>query len=87
MVERGDMMSIEDVTEILAVDVIGVVPDDESIVVQTNKGEPAVTVEGSKAGQAYRNITQRILGNDVPLMEFKQEETFMDKLKKLFRKG
>ena len=87
MVDRGDMMSIDDVTEILAIDIIGVVPDDESIVVQTNKGEPAVTVESSKAGQAYRNITQRILGNDVPLMEFKQEETFMNKLKKLFHKG
>ncbi len=87
MVDRGDMMSMDDVTEILAIDIIGVVPDDESIVVQTNKGEPAVTVESSKAGQAYRNITQRILGNDVPLMEFKQEETFMNKLKKLFHKG
>ncbi len=87
MVDRGDMMSLDDVTEILAIDIIGVVPDDESIVVQTNKGEPAVTVENSKAGQAYRNITQRILGNDVPFMEFKQEETFMNKLKKLFHKG
>ena len=86
MVEKGEMMSIEDVTEILAIDIIGVVPDDESIVIQTNKGEPAVTVEDSKAGQAYRNITKRIMGEDVPLMEFKTEETFMDKLKKLFRR-
>ena len=86
MVEKGDMMSIDDVTEILAIDILGVVPDDESIVIQTNKGEPAVTVEESKAGQAYRNITRRILGEDVPLMELKNEETFMDKLKKLFRR-
>jgi len=86
MVEKGEMMSIDDVTEILAIDIIGVVPDDESIVIQTNKGEPAVTVEDSKAGQAYRNITRRILGEDVPLMELKVEETFMDKLKKLFRR-
>ena len=86
MVEKGEMMSIEDVTEILAIDIIGVVPDDESIVIQTNKGEPAVTVEDSKAGQAYRNITKRIMGEEVPLMEFKTEETFMDKLKKLFRR-
>lgn len=86
MVEKGEMMSIDDVTEILAIDIIGVVPDDESIVIQTNKGEPAVTVEDSKAGQAYRNITRRILGEDVPLMELKTEETFMDKLKKLFRR-
>ena len=86
MVEKGEMMSIDDVTEILAVDIIGVVPDDEAIVIQTNKGEPAVTVETSKAGQAYRNITRRILGEDVPLMELKNEETFIDKLKKLFHR-
>jgi len=85
MVKRGDMMSIDDVTEILAIDIIGVVPDDESIVITTNKGEPAVNDATSKAGQAYRNITQRILGEDVPLMDFEVEESFIDKLKKLFR--
>ncbi len=87
MVKRGDMMSIEDVTEILAIDMIGVVPDDESIVITTNKGEPAVTDEASKAGQAYRNITKRILGEDVPLMNLEAEESFMDRLRKLFRRG
>lgn len=85
MVKRGDMMSIDDVTEILAIDIIGVVPDDETIVITTNKGEPAVNDPNSKAGQAYRNITQRILGADVPLMDLEVEESFMDKLKKLFR--
>ena len=87
MVKRGDMISIEDVTEILAIDMIGVVPDDESIVITTNKGEPAVTDEASKAGQAYRNITKRILGEDVPLMNLEAEESFMDRLRKLFRRG
>mgnify|MGYP000170100523 CR=1 FL=1 len=87
LVQRGEMMNIEDVEEILAIDILGVVPDDESIVIATNKGEPAVMNENSKAGQAYRNIVQRLLGNDVPLMSFEPEpETFMDKLKKLFRK-
>lgn len=87
LVKRGEMMNIEDVTEILAVDIIGVVPDDETIVIATNKGEPAVSSETSRAGQAYRNIVQRILGEDVPLMTFEEEpESFMDKLKKLFRR-
>lgn len=85
MVKRGDMMTIEDVTEILAIDILGVVPDDESIVVATNKGEPAVTDPESKAGQAYRNITKRILGEDVPLMDLEFQESFMERLKKLFR--
>lgn len=87
LVNRGEMMNIEDVAEILAVDIIGVVPDDETIVISTNKGEPAVTVDTSRAGQAYRNIVQRLMGNDVALMTFETEqETFMDKLKKLFQK-
>jgi septum site-determining protein MinD len=87
LVQRGDMMNIEDVSEILAIDILGVVPDDESIVIATNKGEPAVTNSDSKAGQAYRNIVQRLQGEDVPIMTFEQEsESFMDKLKKLFRK-
>ena len=83
--KRGEMMNIEDVTEILAIDILGVVPDDESIVIATNKGEPAVSNYESSAGQAYRNIVQRIMGQNIPLMTFEEEpETFMDKLKKLF---
>jgi len=86
MVKRGDMMTLEDVTDILAIDVIGVVPDDEAIVVSTNRGEPAVSDQNSKAGQAFRNIVQRIMGNDVPLMDLNNAGIF-GKLKNLFRKG
>ena len=82
---RIDMV-IDDVTEILAIDILGVVPDDEEVVVTTNKGEPAVTCENSMAGQAYRNITRRIMGEDVPLMEFDVQEGFFDKIKKLFHR-
>lgn len=83
MVKRGDMMNLEDVLEILAIDVLGIVPDDESIVISTNKGEPAVTDSESKAGQAFRNITKRILGEEVPLMNLEVDQGFMTKLKKL----
>ena len=69
MVKRGDMMSTEDVLEILAIDLIGVVPDDQSIIVATNKGEPAVTDNKSLAGHAYRNIVRRIMGEEVPFDE------------------
>lgn len=59
----------------------------DCLVINNTKVLPAVMNENSKAGQAYRNIVQRLLGNDVPLMSFEPEpETFMDKLKKLFRK-
>ncbi|MDR2903712.1 MAG: septum site-determining protein MinD, partial [Clostridiales bacterium] len=69
MVKRGDMMALEDVTDILAIGVLGIVPDDESIVVSTNRGEPCVADDNSKAGQAFRNITKRVIGEEVPLME------------------
>lgn len=86
MVKRGDMMTIDDVTEILAIEILGVVPDDESIVIATNKGEPAVTNEDSRAGQAYRNIVKRLLGETIPIMEFEMPEGFVEKLKKLFHR-
>lgn len=86
MVKKGDMLAMEDVTEILAINILGIVPDDESIVISANKGEPAVTDESSKAGQAYRNITQRIIGNEVPLMELSSNVSFLEKFKNLFVK-
>ena len=83
MVKRGDMMSIDDIIDILAIDLIGVVPDDEKIVVSTNRGEPAVNDEKSLAGQAYRNVTKRIQGEDVPIMNLESEDGFFFKVKKL----
>lgn len=77
-------MNIDDIIDILAIDLIGVVPDDEKIVVSTNKGEPAVTDGKSSAGQAYRNITRRVMGEDVPLLGLEADEGIMIKLKKLF---
>jgi len=85
MVKKGDMMSTDDVLEILAIDLMGVVPDDQSIIVATNKGEPAVTDNKSLAGQAYRNIVRRIMGEDVPVMDLKNNG-FIGKIKSLFKK-
>lgn len=84
MVRRGDMMNIEDMKDILAIDLIGVIPDDEAIVVSTNRGEPAVTDDASAAGQAYRNITQRIMGEQVEFMDLDAGGGFVSRLKKLF---
>lgn len=83
MVKRGDMMSIDDIIDILAIGLIGVVPDDEKIVVSTNRGEPVINDEKSDAGQAYRNIVKRIRGEEVPFMSFDNDQGFMLKLKKL----
>ncbi len=84
MAKRGDMLTIEDVTEILAVDIIGVVPDDEFIVVSSNRGEPAVCDDNSKAGQAFRNITRRIMGEEVPFLELEEANGIFGSIKKFF---
>lgn len=87
MVKRGDMMNIEDITDILAIDLIGVVPDDEEIVISTNRGEPAAGNQDSICGQAYRNITKRIMGEEVPYLELDVQEGIFTKLFKIFNFG
>ena len=84
MVKKGDMMSVEDIIDILAVDLVGVVPEDEQIVVTTNRGEPAALIQGSRAGEAYRNIARRIAGEDVPFMDLEDNSGFFDRLRRLF---
>ena len=84
MVKRGDMMSIEDVIDILAIDLIGAVPDDEHIVIATNQGEP-LAGDSSLAGTAYMNICKRILGEEVPLMNLEANNGFFAKIARLFK--
>lgn len=86
MVKGGDMMSVEDVLDILgaSVKLLGVVPDDESIITSTNRGEPAVLKPSSRAGQAYVNVSRRLRGEDVPFMNLEAGNGFFEKFKKLF---
>ena len=84
MVRRGDMMTIEDIIDILAIELIGVIPDDENIIISTNRGEPAVADAKSHAGLAYRNITRRIIGEDVPFLDLTAQENLLTRMKKLF---
>ena len=79
MVKKGDMMSIEDVVDILSVNLIGAVPDDENIVISTNQGEPLVGSD-TLAGKAYMNICRRIIGEDVPLLDLNGKTGFFAKL-------
>lgn len=86
MVKRGDMMSVDDVCEILSIDLIGAVPDDEQIVISTNQGEPLVGSPSSLAGKAYENICHRLLGEEVPLLDLNVKEGFFAKLAGVFKK-
>ena len=86
MVKKGDMMNVDYILDILAVGLLGVVPDDEGIITSTNRGEPAVTDAKSLAGRAYRNIADRITGKEVPVMDLEKESGFINAVKNLFKK-
>ncbi len=85
LVEKGEMLNVEDVLHILALPLIGVVPDDEDIVKSTNLGEPIVLDEKSIVGEAFRRIAARIEGEDVEFLDLKSKKGFLDKLKGLFK--
>lgn len=85
MVKRGDMMSVSDVVDILGIPLIGVVPDDENVVVATNQGEPLVG-NSSPAGQAYANVVERILGKEVPFASFERSISFLARVTGIFHK-
>jgi septum site-determining protein MinD len=70
MTKNGDMLNIEDIKDALAIKVIGVVPDDRKVTVSTNKGEPIVLDTTALAGQAFKNIAKRIVGEEVPFIDF-----------------
>lgn len=86
MVRKGDMMDVNDVNDILALTLLGVIPDDQSIIVSTNRGEPAVNDQSSRAGQAYRNIVARLEGEEVPFMSLDFDLGFFEKVKRLIKK-
>jgi septum site-determining protein MinD len=84
MVQRGDMLGQQDVLDILAVNLLGIVPEDEEVVVAGNRGAPVVLNEKSQSGQAYARIVRRILGEDVPIPELNGHGGFLHRLGKLF---
>ena len=84
LLEANEMSRI-DVNDILSLPLIGVVPDDEQIVVSTNQGEPLVG-GASPAGQAYLNICKRILGEDVPFLDL-DKKGMLSKFKNMFKKN
>ena len=83
-VAKGDMLDAEDVVDILSLDLLGIVPEDTNMVSYINKGEPAVLFEESIAGKALRNISERILGKEVPFLNLDYNENLLEKLKRLF---
>jgi septum site-determining protein MinD len=87
MVRRGDMLAVDDILELLAVQLVGMVPDDESVLTSTNRGTPVVLDGKSKAGLAFRNIARRLKGEEVPFMNLEDGGGFFNRLTRMIRSG
>lgn len=73
LVQRGEMLSIADVVELLAIDLVGIVPEDREVLIAANRGQPlALSSNSSLAGQAFHNIVRRLLGEDVPFLTLRE---------------
>jgi septum site-determining protein MinD len=84
LVQRGDMLDTADVVEILAIELVGIVPEDPEILVSTNRGQPVALDGRSQAGLAFQNIARRLLGQDVPFMPLQPTGGFMNRLRRAF---
>lgn len=82
MVRDGGMMDVDEVVSVLAIDLLGVIPDDEQVIRAGNLGEPVVYDKSCPAGRAYRNVSRRIRGEMVPLMVLEKDKTMVSKMKK-----
>ncbi len=87
MVKRGDMLSTDDVLDILAIPLIGVIPEDEEILVSSNRGAPAAMDLRSRAGQAFRDIAQRLKGAEVPFSPLENNRGFLHKIAARFSRS
>ena len=76
-VKKGEMLSVEDIEEILQIPKIGIVPDEEKMVDFTNKGEPIVLKPEYKAAKALINVARRLEGEKVPFDELEEKKGFL----------
>lgn len=84
LIKSNDMMSVDDVVDILSCSLIGIIPEDMGIITSTNRGEPIVNDPKSLAGKAYLNVAKRIKGEDVPFLDIDEPKGFLARIKKFF---
>ncbi len=87
LAKRGEMLSPEDVLELLAIELIGVVPEDENVVMSTNRGQPIVLNGKSRAGQAFLNIARRLRGEKVPFLDLEEKDGLFSRISRMLRAG
>ena len=83
MVKRGDMLDKDDIVELLAVDILGLVPADDRLITATNQGVPVIHDKKAPSGLAFARIAARIDGDDVPLMDLEPKSGLMDRVRYL----
>ena len=83
LVKNHDMLSAEDVLDLLAVELIGIVPEDENVIISSNRGAPVASDGKSRAGQAFRNIAKRLRGENVPFMDLDSGGGLWQRIQKL----
>lgn len=87
LVKRGDMLDSVDVQELLAIKIIGIIPEDENVIISTNRGQPIALDKKSKVGQTFTNISKRLMGQEVPFMSLNGKDDLLGKLSKMFKPG
>ena len=83
LASQGDMLDVDDVVSTLAIDLLGMIVDDEEVIKAAHRGEPIVMNPNSRASLGYRNIARRILGESVPLMAVEEKKSFFAKVKSM----
>lgn len=87
MVKKGDMLSAEDVLELLAIELLGLIPEDEEVIISTNRGVPVALDGKSRAGQAFRNIASRLRGEKAPFLELEDQSGILSQIGRFLRRG
>lgn len=87
MVRRGDMLGTDDILDVLAIQLIGIVPEDEQVTVATNQGVPVVLNSNSRAGKAFKDIARRLTGEEVPFESLDGRDGFFGKITRLMKAG
>jgi len=87
MVRRGEMLNTADVLDVLAIDLIGVVPEDDGVITASNQGLPVALNPRSKAGKAFREIAHRLMGEEIPLEALESPNGFIRRISRLVRQG
>ena len=83
LVKQHDMLSPEDVLDLLGIPLVGIVPEDEGVIVSSNRGTPVAQDPKSRAGQAFRNIARRMKGLDVPFLDMDKQSGLWDRIQKM----